>query len=136
MRFYSHWIHVIWLYNFVNVYYPFASRSWNTAVLVMYGITAGCDYVSRTYKIWKSRLHAVNENPDVADQFSLGEFFIALLASISSAYWTLPNYLPAWLWLILLVCAWVGHVALQKRWKFHLDKLRQSAYSHVPTNPI
>lgn len=136
MRFYSHWIHVIWMYKLVNAYYPFESKVWNTVVLAMYGIMGGCDYTNRMYNTWKARLHAVNENPNVADKFSLGEFFIAFLASICSVYWLLDTFLPAWCWLVLLVCAWVGHIALAKRWKFHFDKLKQSAYSHVPSVPL
>lgn len=136
MRFYSHWIHVIWMYKFVNVYYPFESKVWNTAVLVLYGVMGGCDYANRMYKVWKARLHAVNENPNVADKFSLGEFFIAFLASVCSAYWLLDTFIQPWCWLILLACAWLGDAVLAKRWKFHFDKLERSAYSHVPSVPL
>lgn len=135
MRFYSHWLHVLWMYNFVNVYYPFASKAWNTAALILYGIMGGCDYANRMYAFWKARLHAVNENPDVADKFSLGEFFVAFLASISSSYWLLDTFIPAWCWLLILALAWVGDTVVEKRWKYHFDKLERSAYSHVPNVP-
>lgn len=135
MRFYSHWIHVLWLYRLVNAYYPFQTKQWNTAVLVMYSITAGCDYSIRMYKVWESRAHAVNQSK-VADQVSIAEFFFAFLASLGSGYWLLDNLIPPWLWLVFLGSAWTGHVVLQRRWKFYFDKLRQSAYSHVPSDPL
>ena len=56
MRFYSHWIHVIWLYRLVDIYYPFASRSWNTATLILYGIVGGCDYANRRIRLLASLL--------------------------------------------------------------------------------
>lgn len=127
---------MLWLYKFINAYYPFESKSWNTAVVIMYSITAGCDYAIRMFRVWETRAHAVSESTNIADEFSLGEFFIAFLASLSSAYWLLDNLIPPWLWAVFLLCAWTGHVVLQRRWKFHFDKLRQSAYSHVPSHPI
>ena len=132
MRFYSHWIHVIWLYRLVDIYYPFALKSWNTATLVLYGIVGGCDYANRMYPVWHNRLHAVNENPNVADRFSLSEFVVAFLASIVSAYWFLDNLLPPWVWLILLVKAWGGDFILKRLWNKHLSKLTQATYRHVP----
>ena len=132
MRFYSHWIHVIWLYRLVDVYYPFASKPWNTATLILYGVVGGCDYANRMYPVWHNRLHAVNENPNVADRFSLSEFVVAFVASIVSAYWFLDTLLPQWAWVILLVKAWLGDVLLKRLWNKHISKLRQATYRHVP----
>jgi hypothetical protein len=133
MRFYSHWIHIIWLYKITDYYYPFETKTLNTVVLFSYGVMGGCDYTDRMYKVWHKRLHAVNEDPNVADAFSLGEFFIAFLASISSVYWFLDTLIVPWVWLIILVAAWSGHYLIAKRWKFHFDKLERSAYRHVST---
>ena len=132
MRFYSHWIHVIWLYRLVNIYYPFASETRNTITLLLYGIVGGCDYANRMYPIWHKRLHAVNENPNVADRFSLFEFAITFLASIVSAYWMLDNLIPPWAWGILLITSWIGHIILRKLWQKHLSRLTQATYRHVP----
>jgi len=132
MRFYSHWVHIIWLYRLVDVYYPFTSKTWNTVTLVLYGIVGGCDYANRMYPVWHTRLHAVNENPNVADRFSLSEFVVALIASVASAYWLLDTLLPPWAWGILLIQAWVGDFMLKRLWKKHLTKLTQATYRHVP----
>lgn len=132
MRFYSHWIHVIWLYRFVNVYYPIATKHLNTVVLFLYAVMGGCDYAIRMYEVWKNRLHAVNENPSVADNFSLGEFFVAFLASFSSAFWLLDNLCPPWVWSIVLLCSWIGHYLLDRRWRSHFNRLQHAAYRHVP----
>lgn len=133
MRFYSHWIHVIWLYKLVDVYYPFATEGWDTVTLFLYGIVGGCDYAIRMYPIWHNRLHAVNENMNVADKFSVYEFIVAALASLCSVYWFLKTIIPAYVWAIWLILAWVGHVVLSKIWKLRLNKLQASTYKHVPS---
>ena len=132
MRFYSHWLHVLWLYRFVDIYYPFTSKTWNTVTLILYGIVGGCDYANRMYPVWHNRLHAVNENPNVADRFSLSEFAVAFIASIVSAYWILDNLIPPWAWIILLLKAWAGDIILKRLWRKHLSKLSQATYRHVP----
>ena len=132
MRFYSHWLHVLWLYRFVDIYYPFTSKTWNTVTLILYGIVGGCDYANRMYPVWHNRLHAVNENPNVADRFSLSEFAVAFIASIVSAYWILDNLIPQWAWIILLLKAWAGDIILKRLWRKHLSKLSQATYRHVP----
>ena len=132
MRFYSNWIHAIWLYKLVDVYYPFSSKTWNTVTLVLYGIVGGCDYAIRMYPVWHTRLHAVNENQNVADRFSIYEFAVSCVASMCSIYWFLDNYVPPYVWAICLVITWVGHFVLKKSWTFHLGKLRASTYKHVP----
>ena len=84
------------------------------------------------YPVWHTRLHAVNENPNVADRFSLSEFVVAFVASIVSAYWFLDTLIPQWAWVILLVKAWLGDVLLKRLWNKHISKLRQATYRHVP----
>ena len=132
MRFYSDWIHALWLYKLVDVYYPFATKTWNTVTLVLYGIVGGCDYALRMYPIWHTRLHAVNENLNVADRFSVYEFAVSCVASIASGFWFFDTHLPAYSWVIFIVVAWVGDFVLNKTWKAHLSRLQASTYKHVP----
>ena len=133
MRFYSNWIHVIWLYKLLDLYYIFSTKTWDTTTLFLYGILGGSDYASRMYPVWHNRLHAVNENPNVADRFSIWEFLVSNIASICSVYWFLNTYIPAWVWVILLIFAWAGDHLLQRAWRSHLTKLQRAAYKHVPT---
>ena len=133
MRFYSNWIHCVWLYKLVDFYYPFATTTWNTVTLVLYGIVGGCDYALRMYPVWHTRLHAVNESLNVADRFSLYEFGVSCIASMVSVYWFFETQVPPFVWAICLVVAWIGDFILQKSWKMHLGKLQASTYRHVPT---
>ena len=132
MRFYSDWIHVIWLYKLVNVYYPFATKTWNTVTLFLYGIVGGCDYAIRMYPVWHNRLHAVNENLNVADRFSVYEFLVSTLASVCSVYWFFETHIPAYVWACMLIICWVGHIILKRVWTLYLNKLQASTYKHVP----
>lgn len=133
MRFYSNWIHVIWLYKLLDSYYSFSTKAWGTMTLVLYGILGGSDYANRMYPVWYNRLHAVNESPRVADRFSIWEFIVSTVASVCSVYWFLDTHIPAWVWVILLVFAWCGDHLLKKAWRLHLTKLQKAAYNHVPT---
>lgn len=133
MRFYSNWIHIIWLYKLLDFYYMFSTKTWNTVTLFLYGILGGCDYANRMYPVWHNRLHAVNENQNVADRFSIWEFLVSNIASVCSIYWFFDTYIPVWLWVILLALAWVGDRLLKRAWKSHLDKLQRATYKHVPT---
>lgn len=132
MRFYSDWVHAIWLYKIVDFYYPFASKTWNTVTLVLYGIVGGADYALRMFPVWHTRLHAVNESLSVADRFSLYEFAVSCIASMVSAYWFFESHVPPFVWGIALALAWIGDFLLQKSWKMHLSKLQASTYKHVP----
>jgi hypothetical protein len=132
MRFYSDWVHSIWLYKIVDFYYPFSSKTWNTVTLVLYGIVGGADYALRMFPVWHTRLHAVNENLSVADRFSLYEFAVSCIASMVSAYWFFETHVPPLVWAIALALAWIGDFLLQKSWKLHLGKLQASTYKHVP----
>ena len=132
MRFYSDWVHSIWLYKIVDFYYPFSSKTWNTVTLVLYGIVGGADYALRMFPVWHTRLHAVNENLSVADRFSLYEFAVSCIASMVSAYWFFATHVPPLVWAIALALAWIGDFLLQKSWKLHLGKLQASTYKHVP----
>ena len=133
MRFYSNWIHIVWFYKLLDLYYMFSTKTWNTTTLFLYGILGGSDYANRMYPVWHNRLHAVNENQNVADRFSIWEFFVSTIASICSVYWFLDTHVPAWVWLVLLVLAWVGDRLVKRAWKAHLDKLQRATYKYVPT---
>lgn len=133
MRFYSDWIHAIWLYKLVNFYYPFSTKTLNTVTLVLYGIVGGCDYALRMYPVWHTRLHAVNESLAVADRFSLYEFAVSMVASMVSVFWFFKTHVPPLVWGIALAAAWIGDFLLEKSWRLHLGKLRASTYKHVPT---
>lgn len=124
----------MWLYKIVDFYYPFASKTWNTVTLVLYGIVGGCDYAIRMYPVWHTRLHAVGENMNVADQFSMFEFAVSALASICSVYWFFETHVQPYIWVICLVATWIGDFVLGKSWKMHLGKLRASTYKHVPSD--
>ena len=132
MRFYSNWIHAIWLYKLIDFYYPFATKNWNLVTLVLYGIVGGCDYALRMYPVWHTRLHAVNENENVADRFSLYEFIVSCIASMVSIFWFLETEIPAYVWVIFVTFAWIGDFILKKMWNIHLGKLQASTYKHVP----
>lgn len=131
-RFYSHWIHAIWFYRVLQCYYDHLDVRLNTAVLFLYGVMGGCDYAICMYDIWHNRLHAVGEDPKVADKFSIYEFAVAFLASFSSAYWLLETVIPVYVWFIVLVLSWVGHTVLARVWRVRISKLRHTAYRHVP----
>lgn len=133
MRFYSHWIHVIWLYKLIDLYYSFSTKTSNTATLILYGILGGSDYANRMYPVWHNRLHAVNENPNVADKFSIWEFMVSNTASMCSVYWFLNTFIPPWVWVILLGLSWLGDYLLRRSWRSHLTKLQRAAYKHVPS---
>jgi hypothetical protein len=133
MRFYSNWIHIIWLYKLVDYYYCFSNKNWNTVAIVLYGVLGGSDYANRMYPVWHNRLHAVNENPNVADRFSIWEFVVSNIASVCSVYWFFDSHILPWIWLVLLVFAWVGDYMLRKAWRHHLTKLQRAAYKHCPT---
>ena len=123
MRFFSNWIHAIWLYKLVDFYYPFATKTWNTVTLVLYGVVGGADYALRMYPVWHTRLHAVNQSLNVADRFSIYEFLVSMVASMA---------VPPFVWVIALAVAWIGDFLLKKSWKLHLGKLQASTYKHVP----
>ena len=133
MRFYSHWVHVIWLYKLLDYFYNFSTKSWNTAAVILYGILGGSDYANRMYPVWHNRLHAVNENPNVADRFSIWEFVVSSVSSVCSVYWFFESYIHPWVWVVLLVIAWIGDYMLRKAWRHHLTKLQRAAYKHCPT---
>ena len=132
-RFYSHWIHVIWFFRYVQSYYDTIDLRLNTAVLLLYGVMGGCDYANSMYQVWYNRLHAVGEDSKVADTFSLYEFAVTYVASVSSAYWLIETVIPAYVWLILLALSWSGHLILSRMWRVRISKLRHTAYRHVPT---
>ena len=132
MRFYSDWIHSIWLYKLVDYYYPFSSKTWNTVTLVLYGIVGGADYALRMYPVWHTRLHAVNQSLAVADRFSIYEFVVSCIASMVSVFWFFQTHVPPFVWGIALAVAWIGDFLLKKSWKLHLSKLQASTYKHVP----
>ena len=132
MRFYSNWIHAIWLYKLVDFYYPFATKNWNTVTLFLYGVVGGCDYALRMFPVWHTRLHAVNESLSVADRFSLYEFTVSFVASVVSVFWFFETHIPVYVWAIMLAVAWIGDFILKKRWQHHLSKLQASTYKHVP----
>ena len=127
-RFYSHWLHVIWLYRLVGI----TDVRMNTAVLFLYGIMGGCDYANSMYPVWHNRLHAVGEEKSVADTFSLYEFVVSYISSVTAAYWLLDTLVPSYVWCIFLVLSWVGHVVLGKLWMRRISKLRHTTYRHVP----
>lgn len=131
-RFTSIWIHFLWLYRMLDVYYPFSTVNWNTATLFLYGLVAACDYANEMYPVWHTRLHSVGEDVNVADKFSLLEFAVAYLAGVASAYWFLDTHVSPVAWLCILTFAWIGHFALIKVWDRHLSRLRYAAYGHVP----
>lgn len=133
MRFYSNWIHVIWLYKLLDLYYMFSSQASDTFTIFLYGILGGSDYANRMYPVWHNRLHAVNENPHVADRFSIWEFIVSDLASMCSVYWFLNTLIPPWVWVVCLVLSWVGDYFLRRAWRTHLTKLQRAAYTNVPT---
>ena len=132
MRFYSNWVNAIWLYKFVDYHYPFATKTWNTVTLVLYGVVGGADYALRMYPVWHTRLHAVNESLSVADRFSIYEFTVSCIASMVSAYWFFQTHVPPFVWGIALAVAWIGDFLLEKSWKLHLSRLQASTYKHVP----
>lgn len=133
MRFYSNWIHIIWLYKLADLYYTFSNKTWNTVAIFLYGVLGGSDYANRMYPVWHTRLHAVNENVHVADRFSIWEFVVSNIASVCSVYWFFESYILPWVWVVLLVFAWVGDYMLKKAWRHHLTKLQRAAYKHCPT---
>ena len=132
MRFYSDWIHAVWIYKLVGFYYPFTTKTWNTVTLVLYGVVGGADYALRMYPVWHTRLHAVNQSLAVADRFSLYEFVVSCIASMVSVYWFFQTHVPPFVWGIALAVAWIGDFLLKKSWKLHLGKLQASTYKHVP----
>lgn len=125
-------MHVIWFYRALQHYYLSADARMDTVVLLLYGVMGGCDYAICMYDIWHNRLHAVGEDPNVADKFSIYEFAVAYLASFSSAYWLLDTVIPAYVWATVLVLAWVGHTILERVWRVRISRLRHAAYRHVP----
>ena len=132
MRFYSDWIHAVWIYKLVDFYYPFATKTWNTVTLVLYGVVGGADYALRMYPVWHTRLHAVNQSLNVADRFSIYEFVVSCIASMVSVFWFFETHVPPFVWAIALAAAWIGDFLLKKSWKLHLGKLQASTYKHVP----
>ena len=132
MRFYSDWIHAVWIYKLVDFYYPFATKTWNTVTLVLYGVVGGADYALRMYPVWHTRLHAVNQSLNVADRFSIYEFVVSMVASMVSVFWFFETNVPPLVWGIALAVAWIGDFLLKKSWKLHLGKLQASTYKHVP----
>lgn len=124
---------MIWFYKLLDFYYMFSTKTLNTITLFLYGILGGSDYATRMYPVWHNRLHAVNENLNVADRFSIWEFLVSNIASICSVYWFFETYVPVWIWVILLIFAWLGDCLVKRAWRSHLKKLQMAAYKHVPT---
>lgn len=131
-RFYSHWIHVLWVYRWMQNYFIVRNRNMDTVAFFLYGIMGGCDYANSMYPIWHNRLHAVGEDVSVADKFSIYEFFVAFLASLASSYWLLDTQVPDIAWLVILACSWIGHLTLANLWQSRIGKLKHAAYRHVP----
>lgn len=131
-RFYSHWLHVLWVYRLLQNYAITPNRTMDTVALFLYGIMGGCDYANSMYPVWHNRLHAVGEDSAVADKFSVYEFFVAFLASLVSAYWLLDTWVPDYAWAALCACAWAGHAALARMWAHRIGRLKHAAYRHVP----
>ena len=131
-RFYSVYIHLIWIYRCLDIYYPCASITSNTAILCIYGIIGGADYILRMQPIWKTNLHAVGERTEISEYFSIIEFMSTYFASVSAAYWMLPSYIPTELWIFALIITWISDKVIAYLWKKHLSRLKHATFGHLP----
>ena len=91
-RFYSHWIHVIWIYRWMQKYFIVPNKDMDTVAFFLYGIMGGCDYANSMYPVWHNRLHAVGGTAPW--RTSSPSTSSSLATSLASCYWLLDTRMP------------------------------------------